>query len=194
MTNHFVNLVSWKYFIKKSSDKRNIFIDSLSLWFCCRLFGFSTDKQSGIYFFHKNIDVENSFFLLSEDNNLFKNSLVLPFWKSIEEISLDNSLIKKLEPYESIVIGISSPKQDFLADLINNIYPEKNIFCLGAAVYTSPKNLKGDKLGVNWLSLMLNDFIRFKEKIRITIKEFLLIIFISKSRTNFKLFLKNLKN
>ncbi len=194
MTNHFVNLVSWKYFIKKSSSKRNIFIDSLSLWFCCRIFGFSTKKKSGIYFFHKNIDIENSFFLLSKDNNLFKNNIVLPFWKSIDEISLDNSLIKKLESYESIVIGISSPKQDFLADLINNLYPEKNIFCLGAAIYTSSKNLKSDKLGVNWLSMMLNDFSRFKEKIRITIKEFLSIIFISKSRENFKLFLKTLKN
>jgi hypothetical protein len=194
MTNHFVNLVSWRYFIKKYSDKRNIFIDSLSLYFCCRLFGFSTKKTSGVYFFHNNIEIENSIFLLSEDNNLFKNNIVLPFWKSIDEISLDNLLIQKIEAYESIVIGISSPKQDYLADLINDLYPEKNIFCLGAAVYTSSNNLRSDKLSLNWLSMMLNDFNRFKEKIRITIKEFLLIIFISKSRQNFKFFLKNLKN
>jgi hypothetical protein len=194
MTNHFVNLVSWRYFIKKYSDKRNIFIDSLSLYFCCRLFGFSTKKTSGVYFFHNNIDIENSIFLLSEGNNLFKNNIVLPFWKSIDEISLDNLLIQKIEAYDSIVIGISSPKQDYLADLINDLYPEKNIFCLGAAVYTSSNNLRSDKLSLNWLSMMLNDFNRFKEKIRITIKEFLLIIFISKSRENFKFFLKNLKN
>lgn len=194
MTNHFVNLVSWRYFIKKYSDKRNIFIDSLSLYFCCRLFGFSTKKTSGVYFFHNNIDIENSIFLLSEGNNLFKNYIVLPFWKSIDEISLDNLLIQKIEAYEYIVIGISSPKQDYLADLINDLYPEKNIFCLGAAVYTSSNNLRSDKLSLNWLSMMLNDFNRFKEKIRITIKEFLLIIFISKSRENFKFFLKNLKN
>jgi hypothetical protein len=194
MTNHYVNLVSWRYFINKYSDKRNIFIDSLSLYFCCRLFGFSTKKTSGVYFFHNNIDIENSIFLLSEDNSLFKNNIVLPFWKSIDEISLDNLLIQKIEAYESIVIGISSPKQDYLADLINDFYPEKNIFCLGAAVYTSSNNLRSDKLSLNWLSMMLNDFNRFKEKIRITIKEFLLIIFISKSRENFKFFLKNLKN
>lgn len=194
MTNHFVNLVSWRYFINKYSDKRNIFIDSLSLYFCCRLFGFSTKKTSGVYFFHNNIDIENSIFLLSEDNNLFKNNIVLPFWKSIDEISLDNLLIQKIEAYESIVIGISSPKQDYLADLINDFYPEKNIFCLGAAVYTSSNNLRSDKMSLNWLSMMLNDFNRFKEKIRITIKEFLLIIFISKSRENFKYFLKILKN
>lgn len=194
MTNHFVNLVSWRYFIKKYSNKRNIFIDSLSLYFCCRLFGFSTKRTSGVYFFHNNIDIENSIFLLSEDNSLFKNNIVLPFWKSIDEISLDNLLIQKIEAYESIVIGISSPKQDYLADLINDLSPEKNIFCLGAAVYTSSNNLRSDKLSLNWLSMMLNDFNRFKEKIRITIKEFLLIIFISKSRENFKFFLKNLKN
>ena len=194
MTNHFVNLVSWQYFIKKHSDKRNIFIDSLSLYFCCRLFGFSAKKTSGVYFFHNNIDIENSIFLLSEDNNLFKNNIVLPFWKSTDEISLDNLLIQKIEAYESIVIGISSPKQDYLADLINDFYPEKNIFCLGAAVYTSSNNLRSDKLSLNWLSMMFNDFNRFKEKIRITIKEFLSIIFISKSRENFKYFLKILKN
>ena len=194
MTNHFVNLVSWRYFINKNSDKRNIFIDSLSLYFCCRLFCFSTIKTSGVYFFHNNIDIENSIFLLSENNNLFKNNIVLPFWKSIDEISLDNLLIKKIDVYESIVIGISSPKQDYLADLINDLYPEKNIFCLGAAVYTSSNNLRSDKLSLNWLSMMLNDFNRFKEKIRITIKEFLLIIFTSKSRENFKFFLKTLKN
>ena len=151
-------------------------------------------KKSGVWFFHNNIDLEQSIFLLSEDNNLFKNYIVLPFWKSIDEISLDNLLIQKIEAYESIVIGISSPKQDYLADLINDFYPEKNIFCLGAAVYISSNNLRSDKLSMNWLSMMLNDFNRFKEKIRITIKEFLLIIFISKSRENFKYFLKNLKN
>ena len=195
MTNHFVNLVSWRYFIKTTiTNKRNIFIDSLSLWFCCRLFGISMKKKSGVWFFHNNIDKENSFFLLSEDNNLLKNNIVLPFWKSINEISLDNLIIQKIEAYESIVIGISSPKQDYLADLINDLSPEKNIFCLGAAVYTSSNNLRSDKLSLNWLSMMLNDFNRFKEKIRITIKEFLLIIFISKSRENFKLFLKTLKN
>ena len=132
--------------------------------------------------------------MLSEDNNLFKNNVVLPFWKSIDEISLDNLLIHKIEGYESIVIGISSPKQDYLADLINDLCPEKNIFCLGAAVYTSSNNLRSDKLSLNWFSMMFNDFNRFKEKIIITIKEFLLIIFISKSRENFKSFLKNLKN
>ena len=194
MTNHYVNLVSWRYFINKYSDKRNIFIDSLSLYFCCRLFGCSIKKTSGVYFFHSNIDMENSMFLLSEDSNVFKNNIVLPFWKSIDDIRLDNSLIQKIEAYDSIVIGISSPKQDYLADLINDFYPEKNIFCLGAAVYTSSNNLRSDKLSLNWLSMMLNDFNRFKEKIRITIKEFLLIIFISKSRENFKFFLKTLKN
>lgn len=195
MTNHFVNLVSWRYFIKTTiTNKRNIFIDSLSLWFCCRLFGISMKKKSGVWFFHNNIDKENSFFLLSEDNNLLKNNIVLPFWKSINEISLDNLIIQKIEAYESIVIGISSPKQDYLADLINDLYPEKNIFCLGAAVYTSSNSLRSDKLSLNWLSMMLKDFNRFKEKIRITIKEILLIIFTSKSRENFKFFLKNLKN
>ena len=191
MTNHFVNLVSWKYFIKKPSDKRNIFIDSLSLYFCCRLFGFSTKKISGVYYFHNNIDIENSLFLLSEDNNLFKNNIVLPFWNYIDEISLDNLLIQKIDEYESIVIGISSPKQDCLADLINDLYPEKKIFCLGAAVYTSSNSLISDKFRLNWLTMMLNDFSRFKEKIKITIKEILSIIFISKSREKFREFLKN---
>ena len=195
MTNHFVNLVSWRYFIDNTTtNKRNIFIDSLSLWFCCRLFGVSVKKISGLWFFHNNIDPEQSIFLLSVDNNLYKNSIVLPFWKSIEEISLNNLPIQEMEAYESIVIGISSPKQDYLADLINDLYPEKNIFCLGAAVYTFSNNLVSDKLSLNWLSMMLKDFNRFKVKIRITIKEFLRIIFISNSRENFKIFLKNLKN
>jgi hypothetical protein len=191
MTNHFVNLVSWKYFIKKQSDKRNIFIDSLSLYFCCRLFGFSTKKISGVNYFHNNVDIENSLFLLSEDNDLFKNSIVLPFWNSIDDVSLDDSLIKKIDEYESIVIGISSPKQDYLADLINDLYSEKNIFCLGAAVYTSSNSLISDKFTLNWLTMMLSDFSRFKVKIRITIKELLSIIFISRSRKNFREFFIN---
>ena len=196
MTNHFVNLVSWRYFIKTTiNNKRNIFIDSLSLWICCRLFGVSSKKTSGVWFFHNRIDIDNSIFLLSSENKSFKNKVILPFWKSVDEIILDNLLIQQIEAYESIVIGISSPKQDFLADLINNLYPEKHIYCLGAAIYTSSKkNLLSDKFEMNWLIMMLNNFNRFRDKIRITIIEFNLIIFNSTSKDNFKLFLKKIKN
>ena len=192
MTNHFVNLVSWRYFIKNKADKRNIFIDSLSLSFCCRLFGVSLKKISGVWFFHNKIDSNQSIFLVSSDKKFFKHQFVLPFWKSIDEISLDKKVVKQIEAFESIVVGISSPKQDRLADLINKLYPEKNIYCLGAAIYTSSNDLKSDKLSLNWLSMLLNDFSRFKEKIKITAKEFLLIIFDEKSRHSFRLFLKNL--
>ncbi len=193
MTFHFVNLVSWKYFYNKSSKNRTIYIDSLSLYLCCRLFRFRTKKMSGINFFHNKLDIKNSFFLLSEDNNSFKNKIVLPNWESLDDINLDNVIMKKIGEHESIVIGISSPKQDYLADLINDLFPKKNIFCLGAAIYTSNNNLTFDKLSLNWLVMMSNDFNRFKVKIIITIKEILSIIFILDSRQNFRMFLTKIK-
>tara|TARA_B110000240_G_scaffold197358_1_gene252303 strand:+ start:2285 stop:2863 length:579 start_codon:yes stop_codon:yes gene_type:complete len=192
MVNNFVNLVSWRYFIKKSSKNRTLFIDSLSLYVSCRMFGYSVKKISGVNFFHNNINSENSIFLLSEEIKLFKNQITLPFWKSIDNIKLDNLLIQKLKGYDTIIIGISSPKQDYLGDLINDLYPKKNIFCLGAAIYTSSKDLKSDKFLLNWFIMLLKDFRRFRNKISITVKEFSLIIFNSESRANFRAFLNNL--
>ena len=190
MTNHFVNLVSWRYFYQNKSSNRKIHIDSFSLYLCCRLFGKFLKKKSGINFFHNNLNIEKSIFLLGDENKFFENKIILPFWESIDDVCIDNLIIKEVEGYESIVIGISSPKQDRLADLINEIYPKKNIFCLGAAIYTAPNSLRGDRLSLNWLVMMLNDFKRFKEKIKITIIEVFSIIFISKSRKSFKQFLK----
>ena len=62
MVNNFVNLVSWRYFIKKSSKNRTLYIDSLSLYVSCRMFGYSVKKISGVNFFHNNTFNVVSFF------------------------------------------------------------------------------------------------------------------------------------
>jgi hypothetical protein len=191
MIYNFVNLVSWRFFIEiKSTNQRTIFVDSLSLLFCCRLFGVKVEKKSGINFFHNNINTDDSIFLIASNNNSFNHKMILPFWKSIDEISISEINTQKLYDYNNIVIGISSPKQDHLAQLINNQFPEKNIFCLGAAIYTSSQSLQSDKISLNWLFMMFRDFKRFKNKMYSTLKELYLINFTSKSKEKFKLFLK----
>ena len=194
MTYHFVNLVSWNFFINKLySHNRNIYIDSVSLSFCCKFFGKKIKRQSGVNFYHTKLPDEKNLYLTSSDDNNLKNIFVLPLWKDFSEIKITNELKNNIRENDNIVIGISSPKQDYLAEKINEIFPEKKIYCLGAAVYTSLKDLHNDKKGLTWLIMMLKDFKRSRIKIVITIRELILILIYRPNRRNFIRFLNILK-
>lgn len=131
MTYHFVNLVSWKFFSEKVSDRQIIYVDSLSLQFMCLLFGRKIKRISGVSYFNNSLESIEAFYLTT---SVYKSNahFVLPFWRKIEEIVLTNDLILAIKQDSNLVIGISSPKQDKLAELIISRFPDKTVYCLGA--------------------------------------------------------------
>jgi hypothetical protein len=190
MIYHFVNLVSWKGVSLLKNNYSKIFYDSISFTFVSRLFGVRLKRNSGVGYYLNNFEhLKNSLFLVNEKSNLARIEIELPFWNKIDEIYLDEDLLKIINNFDSIVIGISSPKQDYLASLIINKFPKKNIYCLGAAIYSSNNQKKiFDRLGFSFLYFMFSNPIRTLNKIYLTVKEFILLIFTNRKK-DFKQFI-----
>lgn len=190
MTHHFVNLVSWQYFALNVKSYRIIYVDSLTLKIMLRVFGRKAKRLSGVGYFAMSNFPSKTIFLTSSTYEA-KYSYVLPFWKTLDDIVLTADIKSEIKDFQTIVIGISSPKQDYLADLLIELYPHKEIFCLGAAIYEEKTDKRIDSLGLNWFIMMLKNPERFFNKIRLTFSSAAKIIFLKKERTLFKSFMEN---
>ena len=191
MTHHFVNLVSWRYFALDMRPYRKIYVDSLTMKVMIRLFGRNTDRLSGVgYFAGANFPCETIF--LTSSTYKAQYFYVLPFWNTKAEIVLSSKLRSAILDYSTIVIGISSPKQDYLADLIKSQFPDKEVFCLGAAIYENNTEERIDDLGLNWLIMMLKNPKRFVYKISLTFSSAVKIVFLKKERLLFRRFIETI--
>lgn len=192
MTYHFINLVSWGYFDYFDQNQKR-FLDSFSIRLLAFLFGVKIKKVSGVRYYHDNrASFNEALFLVSQKNHLHKHQLELPYWEDENSIEITDVLREEVENYHKIVIGISSPKQDELATQLQREFPQKEIFCLGAAVYTD-LNSKRLNLGVLWIFFLFSSPKRTLFKLRKTFIEFFSILFILKKRKQFQLFLLSLK-
>jgi len=184
MTIHFVNLVSWSYFIDKDLDESIIFADSITFCLMARLVGIKLKQISGVSSAMQICDKISTGYLLSEDKSI-PNSFVLPFWKELNEITLDNELLNFISKYENIIISISSPKQDKLAMLINKIQLNKNIYCLGAAININNSVKFLEYFNLMWLGFLFSNPIRTFNKIYLTIHSIITILFNDDMKSNF---------
>lgn len=175
MTIHFVNLVSWSYFIDKDLNDSIIFADSISFCLVARLVGLNLKQISGVSSAKQICEKNSTGYLLSQEKSI-SNSFILPFWKDINQISLDNELLNFISKYENIVISISSPKQDKLAMLINKTQLNKNIFCLGAAVNVNKSVSYFEYFNLMWLGFLFTNPIRTFNKIYLTIQSIISIL------------------
>jgi len=184
LTIHFVNLVSWSYFVEKDLNDSILFADSISFCLVARLLGINLKQISGVSSAKKICEKKSTGYLLSEEKPI-SNSFILPFWKDINEISLDNELLKFISKYENIVISISSPKQDKLAMLINKTKLNKNIFCLGAAVTVNKSISYFEYFNLMWLGFLFINPIRTCKKIFLTIHAVISILTNYDNKSNF---------
>lgn len=193
MTYHFVNLVSWRYF-SKDLENSIIFLDSLSIRCLAYLLGFKNYRsRSGMAFYaEQNHNFKNALYLTGHYLEGPENQVVLPFWSDLTSIEISSDLRRELSETNSVVIGVSSPKQDRLAQLIDREFSIETIYCLGAAIYPNSKFYKFDRYGLNWLILLLTQPKRTILKVRITIKEFVFILLRRKDRLDFVGFLNRI--
>jgi len=137
MTIHFSNILTYNYF-KSVDHERKVFVDGFLLQLALFLVTYKWfNKKSGLNF-HQSIDQSAHFYLLGSTIEKNINGYNLPFWNEIGDITIDKELLDKISSHNRIVLGISSPKQDYLAEMLNEHFPEKSYYCLGAAVYTKP--------------------------------------------------------
>jgi hypothetical protein len=190
MTYHFVNIITWEYFFDKNLNNATIMVDGFLLKLTCSFFGVKTKKKSGLNFFHNEINDSYCFLLPSPGQN-FTDFFVLPFWKEENDICITDELREFIRYKTNIVIGISAPKQDHLANLIDIEFPDKKIYCLGAAVTTSRFSSR-EWLIITWPTMFYNNPIRTLSKLKLSLLEIFNIIFSKRKRKKFILFTKKI--
>ena len=173
MTYHFVNILTWKFFIKPLEGQK-IFVDG----FLLKLLIFiktrkRVEKRSGLNFYHQRKWDEETLFLTRDGKGGFAREFPLEKWVSNKDISISQDLYNKVSIANDIVIGISSTKQDALAHKIKLVNPKASIYCLGAAIYSTPL-YKSESI-VNTLgSMLISSPKRTLHKLVLSINTFLL--------------------
>lgn len=186
MTYHYINLISWRFF-KNSMHGSQLNIDSISLQILLLLHGVKISRKAGVTISKDN--KPNRIYLIDRKIENEK-CIILPYYANLEEVSITQEVIEEIKDFDSIIIGISSPKQDKLARIIHSNFPEKEIYCLGAAVYET--NHKMNFIGLSWLFFLIKKPKRTLKKLKITIAEFFKILLIKKQNEDFKAFKEHL--
>ena len=141
MIHHYINLVCWRSMLDLYDPSRDIvWVDSQSLLRLTKKIGFATEYRPGHYILDrigpgKGLN-KNWFFLtaqhIPEIGN--DNQSILPMLKEIKVSEELRQIIEKLETGTLVGIGISAPKQNFLAAQLYKIRPDLEYHCLGAAL------------------------------------------------------------
>ena len=138
MIKHFPNLVCWQEVISDYDRKRDlIFLDGISCYALGLIFGIRGNYYSGPQMAHalKNEHLSNYFLLADDIKDINEdNKIVLPFKDSFENDMLVIDFINKIPKGSNVIIGVSSPKQNILAQYIFSLRNDLEYFCLGAAV------------------------------------------------------------
>lgn len=190
----FVNLVSWEHFITpaKKEVKRTIFFDSISIKVLVFLVtGKRIRLSSGVdYFFNCVKSSEADCFLVANNSVSFENIFVLPQFYDMSEDELNGVDWSFIKSFKNIYLGISSPKQERLAEFLQTKYNEVDFYCLGAALYVDPQKFRNCNL--KFLVFLNDDFQRSIKKIIITLKQIFKVLFRYKVRKNFIEFVRSL--
>ena len=183
MVYHFVNLVSWKTVSEISSGSK-VAIDSISLALISKLFGYHFERRSGVAEM-QSIDFSSMDIVLSAKEGVWgrAQTFVLPFVQSVEEMDFD-VLLKAIANSQRVFLGISSPKQDILAKKLEDKFPDKEYYCLGAALYVS---FNSDRF--TWFFFLFEDPRRTLKKLFLTFRAFLEIIVNPVTRSKFRTWL-----
>lgn len=164
-TVHYVNLTFWRKFVELTKDQNcsqsKFFCDSLATYFTCRLVGMrDVLRKPGSSEIPLLLSAKRARILtvLSPYHLDFFEScqVILPknFICTSEAIS---QLATAIPKGHLVAIGISSPKQNELALMLNKLRADLNIICVGAVVgaFESPQYvrdvMKTSNTGTEWL-------------------------------------------
>ena len=141
MIHHYINLVCWRPMLDLYDPTRDIvWVDSLSMQKLTNKIGFATAYRPGHYILNQigpgKGTNDNWFFLTAQYiPEIGKdNQSVLPMLKQVKISAELRRTVEKLEIGTVVGIGISAPKQNFLAAQLYEIRPDLEYHCLGAAL------------------------------------------------------------
>ncbi len=193
---HYVNLIGWQSILKimrevsfRSNERHIFYCDTWSLRLLARVYGYKVRHKPGPSQIPVIRALKSVQFLTAHENG--GGVLVLPMFANDQEII---EFLRKFQPQsENIVIGISSPKQNYFALNLcknNHLYklPIKNIWCLGAALYGNFSDTKYFYL----INFLITNPGRTLNKMTQTFLE-ILNIFLGNDRSDFEEFVSKLE-
>ena len=138
--------------------------------------------------FYQHLNTNNFGYISNKKIDL-KDSIECPFWENIDDVKLTDEILNFTKKFDKIIIGISSPKQDKLAILLNKKFPNKEFFCLGAALYSKPL-FNSENVFNTWFSLFFSNPIRTLNKLHKSLLQVIKLILNSRERMLFRTFIK----
>lgn len=202
MIYHYINLVAWDEVNDSYSSSRDVFFcDSVSLLIMARLFGKKVKLMPGpkALSSRKNLfSSDLTLFLVSDISvrSYSNRSIVLPFFE--KEVYLNSDLLNYMEKInvENIFIGVSTPKQNSLAQLIYSKNKNVDIYCFGAAIasnFSNKTSSKFDFLGFQWIGFLIESPTRTIKKIYLTLQSIKKILSSKDKRVEFIAFCERLE-
>lgn len=199
MIHHYINLVCWRSMLNIYNPARDkVWIDSISLKILTARTRPDVEFRPGTTVMPRSTTDEEKkekwFFLTSV---LLKNlpteaQYALPFF---DEIYVPETLavwLDRLPAGSRVAIGISAPKQNYLAAKLYDRWPNLEYHCIGAALSEfDPKQSDSPSLagsGLEWLRFLVSSPRRTLGKISQTISELRRILFEKESREKFARF------
>jgi hypothetical protein len=185
MIYHFINLVTINsvaclYHETTKSENVEISVDSISLKLVLMLRGIKRKRISGIRaalklqwsFQNLHLDAKKTLFILHSDKQVLPTStkLVAPMLTDENIPDYVTSITDSVKSHEMILIGIGGPRHDQLGFYIHLLFPDKKIYCLGAALDAVLLNNDNrislfDRLGLNFLNFLIVNPKRFLIKV-----------------------------
>ncbi|WP_339953571.1 hypothetical protein [Yoonia sp. 2307UL14-13] len=204
MIHHYINLVCWREMLDIYDSQRDVvWVDTFSLHKLVKIWHKNVQYRPGTSILERigpesSQDAPHWFFLTAHqiDGIPLENQYCLPVFR--DEIVLPASLAKCLEglaPGVHVGIGISAPKQNYLATALHRLRPDLEYHCLGAAIqgyYTengqNPRKSILTGSGFEWIRFFWMYPARTWNKIECTLRELWLLQTQKKSRDAFRKF------
>lgn len=203
MIHHYINLVCWRSMLDIYNPGRDIvWVDTYSLFKLVERHRSDVVYRPGTKALGEigaGLGDNNTWFFLTAKpltSLLHHSQYVLPYF--IDKVTVPEDLaeiLMNLSPQTRVGLGISSPKQNYLAVSLHALRPDLEYHCFGAALSQSvifraktglQQVLAGS--GLEWLRFLINDPLRTWVKIVSTFKEIWLLRFRKDSRNIFKEF------
>lgn len=185
MIYHYVNLVMWEDIsVSFDANSERCYCDSITMLIAARLCGIRLTRRPGT----QAIQALRSSLTASSTLVLAKNAepnpdgfqvFALPWYDSFIYIPAKlKATISQSKPH-TLLVGISSPKQNELARQLQKITPKSDIFCLGAALNYNNDAGPGRNIlsqwSLEWMSFLYRQPRRTILKIGATIQVFIML-------------------
>ncbi len=200
MIHHYINLVCWRPMLELyDSDRDLIWIDSRSLHASVARLRRDAEYRPGTsilpQFGPGTPGAENWFFFTAGPVAQLPvhSQMPLPFFDEVTvPVEIANTLMA-LPDGTRVGLGISAPKQNYLAVAMHKLRPDLEYYCLGAAIVGHFAKSRGNApalsgSGLEWLAFLVRSPRRTFGKIGTTLRELIAIRLHDLSRNDFARF------